>query len=106
LHIADILLFLVIGLLGCLMAFMWFGTDHRDTGENVNLLWAWPTHLIAAAMLIFRKKIIPNYFLAYSIVTLLLLITWPFISQQLNPSIIPVLVVSGWRSWKIGRGPA
>ena len=106
LHIADILLFLVIGLLGCLMAFMWFGTDHRDTGENVNLLWAWPTHLIAAAMLIFRKKIIPNYFLAYSIVTLLILITWPFISQQLNPSIIPVLVVSGWRSWKIGRGPA
>lgn len=106
LHITDVLLFLFIGLMGCLMAFMWFGTDHRDTGNNFNLLWAWPTHLFAAILLIFRKKIIPNYFLAYSIVTLLILISWSFLPQQFNPSIIPVLAVAGWRSWKIGRGIA
>jgi hypothetical protein len=100
---ADILLFMVIGLMGCLMMFMWFGTDHRDTGNNFNLLWAWPTHVIAAVMLIFGKKNIPNYFTAYSIVTLLVLVTWFFLPQQLNPSIIPVLLVAGWRSWKNGR---
>jgi Domain of unknown function (DUF4105) len=61
LHIADVILFLLIGLLGCLMMFMWFGTDHRDTGNNVNLLWAWPTHVIVAIMLIFRKKSLPNF---------------------------------------------
>ena len=104
LHFLDIILFLLIGLMGCLMAFMWFGTDHRDTADNYNLLWAWPTHVIAATLLIFRKKIIPNYFLAYSIVTLLILISWSFLPQQLNPSVIPVLVVTGWRSWKIGKG--
>jgi Domain of unknown function (DUF4105) len=104
LHYLDIILFLLIGLLGCLMAFMWFGTDHRDTGENFNLLWAWPTHIIAATLLIFRKKSIPNYFLAYSIVTLLILIAWFFLPQQLNPSIIPVLIITGWRSWKKGKG--
>jgi hypothetical protein len=104
LHFTDIILFLFIGLMGCLMAFMWFGTDHRDTGDNYNLLWAWPTHVIASIMLIFRKKIIPNYFLAYSIVTLLILISWAFLPQQLNPSVIPLLAVTGWRSWKIGKG--
>jgi hypothetical protein len=106
LHIADVVLFLLIGLLGCLIMFMWFGTDHRDTGNNVNLLWAWPTHVIAAVMLIFRKKRLPNYFTAYSIVTLLILVTWFFLPQQLNPSIIPVLALACWRSWKIGRTTA
>lgn len=104
LQVADIILFMIIGLMGCLMTFMWFGTDHRDTGNNYNLLWAWPTHLVAAVLLIFRKKIIPNYFLAYSIVTLLILVAWFFLPQQLNPSVIPILVVAGWRSWRRGKG--
>jgi Domain of unknown function (DUF4105) len=106
LHITDVILFLLIGLLGCLIMFMWFGTDHRDTGNNFNLLWAWPTHVIAAVLLIFRKKRIPNYFAAYSIVTLLILVTWFFLPQQLNPSILPVLALACWRSWKIGRKTA
>lgn len=103
LHIADILLFLFIGLIGCLLTFMWFGTDHRYTGSNFNLLWAWPTHVAAAIMLIFRKKIIPNYFIAYSIVTLLVIIAWSILPQELNPSILPMLAIVGWRSWKIGK---
>ena len=106
LQIADVILFLCIGLLGCLITFMWFGTDHMDTDSNYNLVWAWPTHVIAAVMLIFRKIRLPNYFTAYSIVTLLILVTWFFLPQQLNPSIIPVLVVACWRSWKIGRKTA
>ena len=106
LHILDIILFLVIGLLGCLITFMWFGTDHRDTGDNLNILWAWPTHIVAAVMLIFRKKIPPNYFLAYSIVTLIIMISWPFLPQQLNPSIVPILAIAAWRSWKKTKGLA
>jgi len=106
LHILDIILFLVIGLLGCLITFMWFGTDHRDCGDNFNIAWAWPTHVVAALMLIFRKKIIPNYFLAYSIVTLIILISWPFLPQQLNPSIVPILAIAAWRSWKKTKGLA
>jgi hypothetical protein len=105
-HSTDIVLFLLIGLLGCLILFMWFGTDHRDTGDNLNILWAWPTHVVAAVMLIFRKKIIPNYFLAYSIVTLIIIISWPFLPQQLNPSIVPILAIAAWRSWKITKGLA
>lgn len=106
LYYVDVLLFVAVGLIGCLMVFMWFGTDHRDCGSNYNLLWAWPTHTIGAVMLMFRKRIPANYFLAYSIVTLLVLAVWPILPQQLNYSIIPILVLLAWRSWKISKTAA
>jgi hypothetical protein len=43
---------LVTGLLGCLMLFMWLGTDHQACQNNLNLLWALPTSLL----LVFRRK--------------------------------------------------
>ncbi len=50
----DIILFLIVGLTGCLLAFLWFGTDHTATIWNYNLLWAPPTHVLFA---LFLKKI-------------------------------------------------
>jgi hypothetical protein len=42
---------MLLGLLGCLMLFMWFGTEHKVCARNLNLLWAFPLHLIAAFMI-------------------------------------------------------
>ena len=47
----DALLFLVLGLLGCLMLLFWIGTDHKATYQNLNMLWAMPTHLVFGIML-------------------------------------------------------
>ena len=44
-RVADVALFSVAGVAGVLVAFLWFGTDHTVTGPNLNLLWAFPTHL-------------------------------------------------------------
>lgn len=44
----DIALFMLVGLLGCFMLFMWFGTDHAVCAWNRNLFWAFPLHLIFA----------------------------------------------------------
>jgi energy-coupling factor transporter transmembrane protein EcfT len=38
------------GLVGCLLAFLWFGTDHADTRYNLNLLWAFPLQLIGPGL--------------------------------------------------------
>ena len=46
-NVFDITYFLILGLMGCFMLFMWFGTDHELCRDNYNLLWALPTHLIA-----------------------------------------------------------
>jgi hypothetical protein len=38
------------GLVGCLLAFLWFGTDHSDTRYNLNVLWAFPLHLLGPGL--------------------------------------------------------
>lgn len=42
------LLLVITGLLGCLMLFMWLGTDHQACQDNFNVIWALPTNLIFA----------------------------------------------------------
>jgi Domain of unknown function (DUF4105) len=42
------LLLFVSGLLGCIILFMWLGTDHQACRDNYNVLWALPTNLILA----------------------------------------------------------
>lgn len=43
---AGHLLLIVTGLLGCLMVFMWLGTDHQSCHNNFNVLWCLPTNII------------------------------------------------------------
>ncbi len=44
--IAGQALLIVTGLLGCLMVFMWIGTDHQACRNNFNVLWCLPTNII------------------------------------------------------------
>ncbi len=41
----DVALLAVAGFAGLVLALLWFGTEHRVTKQNPDLLWAWPTHL-------------------------------------------------------------
>ena len=49
------LLFLVLGVLGALLLFMWFGTDHVATKGNLNLIWANPLLLVLMILIWFKK---------------------------------------------------
>jgi hypothetical protein len=97
----DTVFFLVLGLLGCLFLFMWFGTDHKQTADNYNLLWAWPSHIIAPFILNHPKPNVRRYFFIYLIVTGITLLLWVLLPQQLNPALIPILLIAMFRSWKI-----
>jgi hypothetical protein len=48
----DALLFAVIGGLGVVMCYLWLVSTYTVTNNNLNLLWAWPTHLLAAFFLL------------------------------------------------------
>ncbi len=61
------LLLVVTGLLGCLMVFMWLGTDHPCCRNNFNLLWCLPTNLIIPFVKIERRQ-------RYAIVAIVLLL--------------------------------
>lgn len=45
---ADRILFVLAGLVGLFLCFMWFGTDHYCTAWNLNILWASPLLLLIA----------------------------------------------------------
>lgn len=51
----DFTLFFMLGLLGVLLLLFWLATDHQATYKNLNLLWALPTHLVFAVMLLVRR---------------------------------------------------
>jgi hypothetical protein len=97
----DRIFFLILGLLGCLFLFMWVGTDHKQTADNYNLLWAWPTHIIAPILLNGGKPNARKYFLIYMIVIGITLLLWVLLPQQLNPALIPILLIAMYRCWKI-----
>jgi len=87
----DIFLFIVIGALGCLIFFLWFITDHTATANNLNILWAWPFHILAIPLLFFRRAR-KTYFLIYGSVLVLTLLCFPFLPQSLHPATIPIML--------------
>ena len=48
---ADRVLFILAGLMGLVLCFMWFGTDHWCTKWNLNILWASPLLIMIAIRL-------------------------------------------------------
>lgn len=97
----DFILFLVLGLAGCLLLFMWFGTEHVVSRNNYNLLWALPTHAIAAFALWTKNKWMHYYLLGTIVLSAFLLIGSPFLPQQLNIAFLPIILLVLLRSWLI-----
>ncbi len=103
----DLLFFLFISLLGVLMFTLWFGTEHKATPFNFNLLWAWPTTLFVLPWIRMRYKPLwlKKYFGSYALIIGLLLLSWIFLPQELHPAIIPLVMAIGLRavliSWRV-----
>ena len=89
--IFDFFLFLKIGLLGVLLLFMWFGTNHAMCKDNFNLLWALPTHLPAAFLLWSKKEWVKKYFRFIYFYSIALVALWFVLPQQLNISLLPIM---------------
>lgn len=97
----DGLLFFLIGASGILLLFMWFGTDHAMCKNNYNLLWAWPTHAIAAFFIHSKKNWLKKYLLLTVAGLLIVTAIWIFLPQQLNLSLLPVCLLIIYRSLRI-----
>ena len=102
LKIFDFIFLFTLGLLGILLLFMWFGTNHAMCKNNFNLLWALPLHLPVALLIFNKKEWINNYFRFIFFYTLALLVAWFLLPQQLNLALLPIagiiLVRSFFRS--------
>jgi hypothetical protein len=100
----DSVLFFLTGAMGILILFMWFGTEHVMCRDNLNVLWAWPTHAIFTFFMNKKKRWISNYFKLTAVVNSVLLLLWFFLPQHLNTALIPFVLVmifrSGMRAYK------
>jgi hypothetical protein len=96
--ILDFLLFFILGAVGVLLLFMWFGTNHALCANNYNLLWALPTHLLAAFFVHKKEHWVQQYFKAIFWITILLLVLWGFLPQQMNGGFLPLVAAIAIRS--------
>lgn len=87
--------FFLTGLLGVLLAFLWFGTSHATAAWNLNLAWALPTDLVFAMALFRRQR--PAWVRWYAIFMLvlcaLLLIFWGMLPQMLHYSLRFIVIL-------------
>ena len=96
----DFLLFLIIGFLGLFILVLWLATDHTAAAWNLNLLWAWPTHLFAAFWVVKRSRPrwINWYLLVTAILGVVLIVLWPVVPQALNYALIPIVLLIATRA--------
>jgi hypothetical protein len=79
------------GLMGVLLLFMWFATNHQSCANNYNLLWALPTNFIAAFFMFSKKRWVKKYFSLTFILSIATLLLWGFLPQQLNVNLVPII---------------
>jgi hypothetical protein len=90
-------------LVGLLLFLLWVATDHNAAANNLNLLWAIPTHLIVIILLLKKHK--PSwtgyYFLATAIASVLLISIWGILPQTLHYSLMPFVALISLRAFYI-----
>lgn len=90
----DFILFLTTGLMGIVILFLWFATDHQATKVNFNALWAFAPNLFLSFLLL--KPALQNWLKTYVSLLLALLgvvpILWIFKVQLFSPLILFILI--------------
>jgi Domain of unknown function (DUF4105) len=99
----DVLLFVLVGALGILLIFMWFGTDHIMTKNNYNLLWASPLFIVYAFFVNKNTSQAKRISLFVCIYLLLILCSWFFLPQLMNNGLLPIVALLAWRSFSHSR---
>jgi len=94
----DSLFFLIVGLLGMLMLTLWIARVDSVCRNNYNLLWALPTHTVMAFLITRKKQWVKYYWLFTVILNTLLLLSWKWIPQEMNNSILLLLAILIFRS--------
>ena len=101
----DFTLFFVTGVLGIIICFLWFFTDHYTAPNNFNLLWAFVLNFFVAFILL--KSRIPSWTSNYLLFYLFLLFGTIVISfiglQQFSNAVFPIIAMLFLRTFYIYR---
>lgn len=86
----------LLGLAGCLVAFLVFVSSHEATSPNILLLWLNPLQLIVAAGVWWRRMrpAVLAMVICDIVVMICLLLGWAFQSQSANPAFFPLMAAT------------
>ena len=87
----DFILCFVTGIVGILIIFLWFFTDHSTTSNNYNILWAFAPNLFMSILLLNKRP--KKWFKKYFVLLLILL------------GIIPLFWISGFQLFPLASLP-
>jgi len=100
LNVFDITFFLILGFLGVLLVVLWAIRVDDVCRNNFNLLWALPTHLPIAFVMLTNKTWVKKYFRVVLFLTAATAAGWWIIPQQFNAAVVPILAIILVRSWR------
>lgn len=95
----DRVLFSIVGLLGLLVAFLWFATDHLATKANWNILWAFPLNF-PFAFFVFSKRLnkFQKYYQWFILSGIAISgLAWYLIPQDFHVAVFPILLALATR---------
>ena len=91
----DFILFLVTGLLGVVITFLCFFSLHPLVGENYNLLWLNPIHLIIPLTIFIKKarKILMGTYILIALATAVAMSGYIYLPQEFNIAFLPFMAI-------------
>jgi len=104
-RVVDSMFFGLLGIAGVVIAFLWFISLHGVTDDNLNIAWALPTHLVVAIAIArdAGRRWTGIYLAITAALAAILLIGFPFWSQQLPAALIPLLLLIIVRAGRLVR---
>ena len=91
----DFILFLVTGLLGVVITYLCFFSLHPLVGENYNLLWLNPLHLIIPLTIFIKKarKILMGVYLLTALAAVVAISGYIYLPQEFNIAFLPFMAI-------------
>lgn len=91
----DFVLFLVTGLLGVVITYLCFFSLHPLVGENYNLLWLNPLHLIIPLTIFIKKarKILMGTYALIALATAVAMSGYIYLPQEFNIAFLPFMAI-------------
>lgn len=90
------------GFIGLFLLLMWTATLHWVTGWNADVLWALPTHIVAAIWWK-RSSWLHAYLRISAIIMGLAVVLQLTLIQPMPTALTPFAAVTAWRFWIVGR---
>jgi len=97
------ILFFIIGLLGLLLVFTWFGTDHQSFSYNLNILWAFPLNIFLLSRMGKDSNAIKKLLKGHSICALAVLFVSFIFPGSINLALLPLIAVLSYQSWVLSK---